>query len=263
MSIIVKEPDQKDWERPEDGTYVGVIADVIDLGEVQTGFGVKPKVQIMWLLDAFDSDGHQHRVSSFYTASLHEKANLRKALKSILGADVSGQFDLEELLGINNQLVLQTTESGEKTYTNVIAILKAPKGPRMEIPDDFVRKSEKEDTKKQVKKAAPQLKKVAAPVQTAVQDAVVEEQAQAQAQEPTPAPIAPTAAPTAATPRAGTIRQARTVTPAPTRAAVVAPVAKKAVNPAIAAARAALAAAEAAENTAASDGPITNQDIPF
>ena len=257
MSIIVKEPDQKDWERPEDGTYVGVIADVIDLGEVQTGFGVKPKVQIMWLLDAFDSDGHQHRVSSFYTASLHEKANLRKALKSILGADVSGQFDLEELLGINNQLVLQTTESGEKTYTNVIAILKAPKGPRMEIPDDFVRKSEKEDTKKPaVKKAAPQLKKVAAPV---VQEDAVEEQAQAQAQEQIPAPTAPTAA----TPRAGTIRQARTVTPAPTRAAVVAPVAKKAVNPAIAAARAALAAAEAAENTAASDGPITDQDIPF
>ena len=259
MSIIVKEPDQKDWERPEDGTYVGVIADVIDLGEVQTGFGVKPKVQIMWLLDAFDSDGHQHRVSSFYTASLHEKANLRKALKSILGADVSGQFDLEELLGINNQLVLQTTESGEKTYTNVIAILKAPKGPRMEIPDDFVRKSEKEDTKKPaVKKAAPQLKKVAAPV---VQEDAVEEQAQSQEQ--TPAPIAPTAAPTAATPRAGTIRQARTVTPAPTRAAVVAPVAKKAVNPAIAAARAALAAAEAAENTVASDEPITDQDIPF
>jgi hypothetical protein len=259
MSIIVKEPDQKDWERPEDGTYVGVIADVIDLGEVQTGFGVKPKVQIMWLLDAFDSNGHQHRVSSFYTASLHEKANLRKALKSILGADVSGQFDLEELLGINNQLVLQTTESGEKTYTNVIAILKAPKGPRMEIPDDFVRKSEKEDTKKPaVKKAAPQLKKVAAPV---VQEDAVEEQAQSQEQ--TPAPIAPTAAPTAATPRAGTIRQARTVTPAPTRAAVVAPVAKKAVNPAIAAARAALAAAEAAENTVASDEPITDQDIPF
>ena len=250
MSIIVKEPDQKDWERPEDGTYVGVIADVIDLGEVQTGFGVKPKVQIMWLLDAFDSDGHQHRVSSFYTASLHEKANLRKALKSILGADVSGQFDLEELLGINNQLVLQTTESGEKTYTNVIAILKAPKGPRMEIPEDFVRKSEKEDTKKPAVKKAT-LKKVAVPVQTAAQEDAVEEQAQEQA----PAPLVPV--------RAGTIRQARTVTPAPTRAAVVAPVAKKAVNPAIAAARAALAAAEAAENTAASDGPITEDDIPF
>ena len=245
MSIIVKEPDQKDWERPEDGTYVGVIADVIDLGEVQTGFGVKPKVQIMWLLDAFDSDGHQHRVSSFYTASLHEKANLRKALKSILGADVSGQFDLEELLGINNQLVLQTTESGEKTYTNVIAILKAPKGPRMEIPEDFVRKSEKEDTKKPAVKKAT-LKKAAVPVQAAVKEDAEQEQEQM-----------------SATPRAGTIRQARTVTPAPTRAAVVAPVAKKAVNPAIAAARAALAAAEAAENTAASDGPITEDDIPF
>jgi hypothetical protein len=252
MSIIVKEPDQKDWERPEDGTYVGVIADVIDLGEVQTGFGVKPKVQIMWLLDAFDSENRQHRVSSFYTASLHEKANLRKALKSILGADVSGQFDLEELLGINNQLVLQNTESGEKTYTNVIAILKAPKGPRMEIPEDFVRKSEKEDTKKPAVKKAT-LKKAAVPVQAAVKEDA--EQEQEQMSEPT--------APAAATPRAGTIRQARTVTPAPTRAAVVAPVAKKAVNPAIAAARAALAAAEAAENTAASDGPITDEDIPF
>lgn len=247
MSIIVTEPDQKDWERPEDGQYVGVIADVVDLGEVQTGFGVKPKVQIVWLLDAFDSENRQHRVSAFYTASLHEKANLRKALKSILGADVSGQFDLEELLGINNQLVIQTTESGEKTYTNVIAILKAPKGPRLEIPADFVRKSEKEETKKTApKKAAPQLKKVAAPVQEP-EPAVQEDAA--------PAPVA-------TAPRVGTIRQARTVTPAPTRAAVVAPAVvapKKAVNPAVAAARAALAAAEAAEAAQ----PITDEDIPF
>ena len=33
MAIVVKEPDQKDFEHPEDGQYLGVIADVIDLGE--------------------------------------------------------------------------------------------------------------------------------------------------------------------------------------------------------------------------------------
>lgn len=255
MALVVSEPDQKEWERPEDGQYLGVIVDVIDLGEVQTGFGLKPKVQIKWMLDAFNAEGEPFQVSAFYTASLHEKANLRKALKSILGADVSGQFDLEELLGINNQLVITTTESGEKTYTNIVAILKAPKGKRLAIPDDFQRKSEKDAANKgktgQKKAAAPQLKKPAAQAPVAV------EQETAPVEQET-APVAPTApvqtakAP-APTNRAATIRQARTVTPAPA-------VAPAKTGPTAAELRAQLAALEAAEPAAA---PISDEDIPF
>jgi hypothetical protein len=268
MAIVVSEPTQKDWERPEDGQYIGVIVDVIDLGEVQTGFGVKPKVQIKWMLDTLNSEGEPYFVSAFYTASLHEKANLRKALKSILGADVSGQFDLEELLGINNQLVVETTESGEKTYTNIVAILKVPKGTqRLAIPDDFVRYSEKQKQKQgktqggTQKKAAAQLKKTApkvtapAPVAEPEVEEIqpVEEQAQV---------AAPVAAPKAAAPanRAGTIRQARTVTPAPAAAPAAAPtVDLKAAK--LAALRAQLAAAEAEE--APATAPISDEDIPF
>ena len=215
MAIVVKEPDQKEFEHPEDGQYLGVIADVIDLGEVETGFGVKPRVRIVYLLDANDSEGNPFRVVSTYTASLHEKANLRKALKSILGADVSGQFDLEELLGINNQLVVTTTQKDDKIYTNIVAILKAPKGsPRMAIPDDFVRYQDKQ--KKQAapaKKAAPQLAKKPTVKPPVVEEPAVEEVEQEQAPAPTPVK---TAAPAN---RAGTIRQARTVTPAPSRSA--------------------------------------------
>jgi len=239
MGIVVKEPDQKDWELPEDGQYLGVIADVIDLGEINTGFGVKPKVQIKWLLDAYTSEGFQHQVSARYTASLHTKANLRKALKSILGTDVSGQFDLEELLGINNQLIIQQgqSEDGTKTYANIVAILKAPNGKRLEIPADFVRKADKE-VKQPVKKAAqPQLKQVVkrpAPVQAPPPEEVYEE-AEQEVVAPPP-PLVKRAA--------GTIRQARTVTPAPAVAPTPAP-------------------RQARSVAAPAQTPIDGSDIPF
>jgi len=254
MAIVVKEPDQKEFEHPEDGQYIGVIADVIDLGEVETGFGIKPRVRIVYLLDANDSEGNPFRVVSTYTASLHEKANLRKALKSILGADVSGQFDLEELLGINNQLVVTTTEKDDKVYTNIVAILKAPKGsPRLAIPDDFVRQSEKQKKQAAPKKAAPQLAKKPTVKPPVVEEPVEQEVEQEQAPAPTPAPVK-AAAPTN---RAGTIRQARTVTPAP----AVAPAKVNAKAAAIAALKAQLAAAEADETSATA--PIDDSDIPF
>lgn len=256
MAIVVKEPDQKDFEHPEDGQYIGVIADVIDLGEVETGFGVKPRVRIVYLLDANDSEGNPFRVVSTYTASLHEKANLRKALKQILGADVSGQFDLDELLGINNQLVVTTTEKDDKVYTNIVAILKAPKGsPRLAIPDDFIRQQDKQKKQSAPKKAAPQIKKPAP--KPPVEEPVEEQQETAQVAAynsplPTPTP-AKVAAPAN---RAGTIRQARTVTPATAAAPTVDPKAAK-----LAALRAQLAAAEAEEVPATT--PITDDDIPF
>lgn len=253
MAIVVKEPDQKEFEHPEDGQYLGVIADVIDLGEVETGFGVKPRVRIVYLLDANDSEGNPFRVVSTYTASLHEKANLRKALKSILGADVSGQFDLEELLGINNQLVVTTTQKDDKIYTNIVAILKAPKGsPRMAIPDDFVRFQDKQKKAAPAKKAAPQLAKKPTVKPPVVEEPAVEEVEQEQASAPTPAPK--TAAPAN---RAGTIRQARTVTPA----SAAAPAKVDAKAAAIAALKAQLAAAEAEEAPATT--PIDDTDIPF
>jgi hypothetical protein len=258
MAIVVKEPDQKEFEHPEDGQYLGVIADVIDLGEVETGFGVKPRVRLVYLLDQNDSEGNPFRVVATYTASLHEKANLRKALKQILGADVSGQFDLEELLGINNQLVVQTTEKDDKVYTNIVAILKAPKGsPRLQIPDDFIRQQDKQKKQQSAKKAAPQLKKAVVQQTPAVQKAYEEVTADVeQAPSPTPAPAPVKAA--APTNRAGTIRQARTVTPAPAAAPAVDAKAAK-----LAALRAQLAAAEAEETASPETQPISDEDIPF
>lgn len=146
MSVIVNEK-SNNYPIPDEGQYLGVIADVIDLGPVSTAFGTKEKVQIVWLLDAYDEEGNQFRVSAFYNKSLHEKATLRKDLRAILGQDVSGSFDLETMLGTNSNLVIQHNESGEKTYANIVAFLKVVKGTKkLLVPAEFERKIEKDGT---------------------------------------------------------------------------------------------------------------------
>ena len=156
MSVIVNEG-AADFEIPEEGQYLAVVADVVDLGPVATKFGVKERVQITWLLDGFDSEGNQFRVPEFYNKSLHEKASLRKRIKSITGIDPTGTFDMETMLGTNSLIVIEHNEGDKRTYANVVAVLKAPKGRRLEVPADFERKIDKDgvgSTEKPVNTAA-------------------------------------------------------------------------------------------------------------
>lgn len=160
MAVIIKE---KEYELPEDGQYLAVVADVVDLGVVATQFGPKEKVQIVYVLDAVNSKGENFRISQFFNKSLHDKASLRKALKAILRRDVSGTFDMDDIIGVTAGIVTEQNESDGKTYANVQAIIPCPKGQKMEIPEDFQRQVEKDGTgttenpaqKKQEKKQAP------------------------------------------------------------------------------------------------------------
>jgi hypothetical protein len=136
----------KEFELPEDGSYLAVLADVIMLGPCATAFGIKNKVQVVWLLDAYDSEGYQFRVSNFYNESLHENATLRKDLNKVMGTDVGTSFDADEALGVINQLVVQQSKPNKegKVFANVVAILRAPAGATMEIPADFERKIDRD-----------------------------------------------------------------------------------------------------------------------
>jgi hypothetical protein len=175
MAVIVNQ-NSNAYAIPEEGQYLGVVADVIDLGPVTTQFGTKEKVQIVWLLDAYDEDGNQFRVSAFYNKSLHEKASLTRDIKKIAGVTPSGQFDVESLLGLNSSLVIEHNESDGKTYANITAILKAPKGKILQIPDDFERKIERDgtgssenpvNTSAKPKQAKPTFKQAPAPARQA------------------------------------------------------------------------------------------------
>jgi hypothetical protein len=157
MAIVININSGKDFEPVSEGVHAAVLAAVVDKGIQPTAFGDKHKVMFVWLTDEADEDGKTKFVFQSFTASLHEKAGLRKAVKAIRGKDIDGQdFDIESLVGSQNQLVIQHNEAANgKVYANVSAILKAKPGTRVAIPSDFEFKPKaKEDSPVQPTNAA-------------------------------------------------------------------------------------------------------------
>src|SRR6185503_7841215 len=99
MPIVVNINSGTDYEPVSEGVHSAVLADIIDLGKVQTAFGEKDKVRFVWLTDEADENGRTKRISKSYTKSLHEKANLRKDVEKIIGKPLGSatSFDVERL----------------------------------------------------------------------------------------------------------------------------------------------------------------------
>lgn len=163
MSTMIQD-NSKNFEKPGNGTYIGVVADVVDLGMVSTSFGQKPKIRIVWILDKKDAEGNPFRVMSQVTASANEKSALYGIVKGVLGAVPPPPFDAEILIGKSNQLfvVQEPNQDGTKVFANVKVILPLPAGtPAMLIPAGFVR--DKDKTKQPGQQARPQQVAPAAP----------------------------------------------------------------------------------------------------
>ena len=133
MAIIAKEPESSFTPCPE-GLHHAVCVDVIDLGMLQTNWGDKHKVRIVWQVEEENTDtGRRFDVRKQYNLSLHEKATLRKDLEGWRGRkftrDELTGFDLEKLLGANCQVqVVQDITEESRVYANVQAIVPPPKG---------------------------------------------------------------------------------------------------------------------------------------
>ena len=74
-----------------------------------------------------------------FTASMSEKANLRKLIESWFGKkfpndDAAADFDLVKLLGHKCLLNVTHTEKGQKTYANIANATPIPKGMTADYP---------------------------------------------------------------------------------------------------------------------------------
>ena|ERR1700684_3338207 len=139
-------PGSKIYEKPESGLYHGVLADIVDLGQVTTTFNgqVKqvPMVRFVWVLNVNGTDGKPLSVSQrFNVTSLHEKSNVYKTLKQILNAAPSPSLDIETLIGQTRQILINREKSadGSKDFANVMGILPAQPGVVVQVPTDFIR----------------------------------------------------------------------------------------------------------------------------
>lgn len=132
-----------DYEQPPVGTTVGRCVKIIDIGTQRGEYQGKATARrqniIGWelpneLMTEGDYAGKPFTVSKFYTASLGEKANLRKDLENWRGRAFTEQelqgFDAKNILGKACMLSLTANEKGKVKVTGVMAL---PKG--MTVPD--------------------------------------------------------------------------------------------------------------------------------
>lgn len=122
----------------EAGSYPAVCYGIVDLGMQYSEIYQKssPKVIVMWEIPSEKIEVNGQKVSrtitQTYTNSLNEKAILRKDLAAWRGRDFTpeelNKFNLASIVGTHCLLNIIHRENGGRTYANVGAIMKMPKG---------------------------------------------------------------------------------------------------------------------------------------
>ena len=129
--MILKETREGGIKEREPGVYDAICTGLIDIGTHMQERYNKEQHQVIIqfeLVDEFytDSNGQERRAkqSQFYTLSVHEKANLRKALRGWRGRDFTPEelkgFDLKNVLGKPCKLVIVHSESGKAVIDNIL-----------------------------------------------------------------------------------------------------------------------------------------------
>lgn len=132
-----------DFKRAPAGSHIAVCNMVADCG-LQPGSATYPspkrKIYIRFEIPServeYEKDGKQVEgpltIGSFYTASMNEKATLRKHLEGWRGKkfsdDEAGAFDVAAILGKPCMLSVVESDVGGKTYSNISGIGSLPKG---------------------------------------------------------------------------------------------------------------------------------------
>lgn len=145
--MIVKAPDEKFPTAPE-GSFSAVCVDELDLGIIKSSWGGEERerhmTRLVWQIDELDEDDKRFLVKQDYTASLDEKAKLRKHLQAWRGraftpSELMG-FDLANVVGIPCMISIVHAQ-GRKggTFANVDAVMKLPKGINAIKPEGYIR----------------------------------------------------------------------------------------------------------------------------
>jgi hypothetical protein len=125
----------------------------VDLGMVTSTFEGKTKTahkcRIVWQVAETNEDGKPFLVQKQYTASLHEKAALRKDLEAWRGKSFTKQeadgFDVEILIGKSCMLSVLHVDRNGSTYANVSSIMPLPKGMPPITARGYVRVKDRTD----------------------------------------------------------------------------------------------------------------------
>jgi hypothetical protein len=141
MSLTVKEG--ATFKKVTPGTYQARCIKVIDLGTIHSEYQGKPRTrqQVLItfelpteLIEEGEYAGQPYTISKFYTASLDEKATLRKDLEAWRGRpftkDELNSFDLKKVLGAPCMISVVHSEAGKEKISAVMSVMKGVTVPQ-------------------------------------------------------------------------------------------------------------------------------------
>ena len=128
MSDLLIREDPSLYPVPDEGLHSAVLVDAVNLGTLETPWGPKEKVSLIFELETTDEEGRRFIVGKRFTKSLNEKASLRKFLEKWRGSkytpdELQKGVDLENLIGLNATLFIVQNETEERIYANIESIL--------------------------------------------------------------------------------------------------------------------------------------------
>jgi len=128
MSELIIKEDPSQYPVPEEGLHSAVLVDAVDVGTVDTPWGPKQKVSLIFELQAMDEEGRHFIVGKRFTRSLNEKAALRKFLEKWRSAkyspaELAEGVDLENFIGMSATLFIVHNETDERIYANIESVL--------------------------------------------------------------------------------------------------------------------------------------------
>ena len=155
--LLIRE-DPSLYPVPDEGLHSAVLVDAVDLGSLETPWGTKHKVSLIFELEEETEDGKRFVVGKRFTKSLNEKSALRKFLEKWLGKKLTTEelregVNLEDLVGLNANLFIVHNDTDDRTYANIESVLpyKDQKGKpnpyRLKASDQYTRVIHREDYK--------------------------------------------------------------------------------------------------------------------
>ena len=145
--MILSDSGSTSFEQPPTGSHAARCVAIIDLGtqkgEYQGELTTRRQAILRWelckeLMTTGDNAGKPFTVSKFYTASLNEKAALRKDLASWRTRDFTAEelkgFDLANIIGKPCMLAVGLSEKGKAKVTSVMAPMKGMTFPEQVTP---------------------------------------------------------------------------------------------------------------------------------
>ena len=137
MGMVLNAKGGGDYTPAPAGTHPAICYGVVDLGTQETTFQGKTKrlkkIRLMFeLCNELRDDGKPYSIGGEYTASLAEKASLRKILEQWRGKALSAEdldgFDIKRVIGKPCMVSVVHEEGQNGTYARIAGVMSPPKG---------------------------------------------------------------------------------------------------------------------------------------